>query len=75
MSKKFKHITQDLQLSHLESMPLRHIVDELADMNADQISMAFGEPEKPACAVVILRGENTRAYLDALDECHKEIES
>ncbi|MCG9024248.1 hypothetical protein LH417_15225 [Laribacter hongkongensis] len=58
-----------------DTVTLADAMGELADMDA---SMALFQPtgknERPVAALVLIRGDDTRAYLDALEAKEQELE-
>lgn len=54
---------------------LRDAIKEMADMNAGMVRVVFSSVDENATgAIVLLRGEDTQRYIDAIDQVESELE-
>ncbi|MCG9078897.1 hypothetical protein [Laribacter hongkongensis] len=58
-----------------DTVTLADAMGELADMSASKVTVRLtGENECPFAALVLIRGKDTVAYLDALEAKEQELE-
>ncbi|MBE5529466.1 hypothetical protein A9J41_15215 [Laribacter hongkongensis] len=58
-----------------DSVTLADAMGELAGMDAGMaLFQLTGKNERPVAALVLIRGDDTRAYLDALENKEQELE-
>ncbi|MET4696602.1 hypothetical protein [Endozoicomonas lisbonensis] len=67
-------------LSLKGSQPLSEVVGTMLDEGVGTLSVAAykdqdGSEKQPVAAVVVIQGEDTAAYLDALDRCSRELDT
>lgn len=55
---------------------LRDAIKEMADMNAGMVRVVFSSIDDNATgAIILLRGEDTQRYIDAIDKVESELEA
>lgn len=65
----------DRPLHQFESLQLKHVIDELVESGADRSILALnGTQGDEVAAVVVIRGLDTRRYLDALEGANQVVE-
>ena len=50
------------------------LLGPMAEINADVVRLVLGKDGKAAAAIVLVRGEDTLPYLEALDAKERELE-
>ena len=50
------------------------LLGQMAEINADVVRLVLGKDGKAAAAIVLVRGEDTLPYLEALDAKERELE-
>lgn len=66
-----KIIGQSLHI--IEQFKLSDILDEMAETGANRIAMSLESGGNAVAAVVVIRGEETQALLDALDKASETL--
>ncbi|CDT53483.1 hypothetical protein VCR15J2_390078 [Vibrio coralliirubri] len=57
------------------NMTIKEVADEMAELNAGSMTLSFrGEGDKALAAVILVSGDDTQEYLDALDKVTEEEE-
>ncbi len=58
-----------------ETTTVAELLGQMADINAGSVRLVLGKDGKAAAAIVLLQGEDTPAYLEALDAKERELEA
>lgn len=58
-----------------ETTTVAELFGQMTDMNAGSVRLAFGKGGKAFAAIVLMQGEDTPAYLEALDAKERELEA
>lgn len=51
------------------------LLGQMADINAGSVRLVLGKDGKAAAAIVLMQGEETPAYLEALDAKERELDN
>lgn len=51
------------------------LLGQMADINAGSVRLVLGKDGKAAAAIVLMQGEETLAYLEALDAKERELDN
>lgn len=58
-----------------ETTTVAELLGQMADINAGSVRLVLGKDGKAAAAIVLMQGEDTPAYLEALEAKERELEA